>query len=53
MSIHNTKENLADIRNRGCTTGKLPNIWLKGPNWLCNTSAWTEQPYIGPPSELQ
>ena len=48
-----TKENLAGIGSMGCTIGKLLQIWLVGPNWLCNTSEWPEQPYIRPTSESQ
>ena len=39
--------------SKGCTIGKLPQIWLKGQNWLCNTCERPEQPYIGPTSESQ
>ena len=47
-----TKENPPDFGSRGCTISKLPQIWLKGPNWLCNISEWLEQPYISPTSDL-
>ena len=31
------KKNPAEIGIRGCTLGKVPQIWLKGPNWLCDS----------------
>ena len=48
-----TRENHEGFGNRGCTIVKLPQIWLKGTNCLCNTSEWPRQPYTGPASESQ
>lgn len=47
-----TKKNPPDTESRCCTIAKLPQIWLKGPNWLCNAYEWPEQ-LNGPTSESQ
>ena len=43
-----TKQNPADIGSRGSLISKLPNVWLEGPSWLTNSSAWPNQPVIQP-----
>ena len=47
-----TKKNPPDTESRCCTIAKLPQIWFKGPNWLCNTYEWPEQ-LNDPTSESQ
>ena len=47
-----TKKNPPDTKSRCCTIAKLPQIWLKGPNWLCNAYEWPEQ-LNGPTYESQ
>ena len=48
-----TKQNPADIGNRGSPVRKLPELWWTGPTWLKEFPKWPVQSYIGPTAESQ
>ena len=35
-----TDQNPADVGSRGCEADKLPELWLKGPEWLTDPDQW-------------
>ena len=35
-----TDQNPADVCSRGCEADKLPELWLKGPEWLTDPDQW-------------
>ena len=48
----NTDQKPADVGSRGCDRAKLPNLWLKGPEWLASPESWPAE-ILTEPSKLR
>lgn len=49
----NTDQNPADVGSRGCDGAKLPNLWLKGPEWLASPESWQAEILTEPSKETE
>ena len=49
----NTDQNPADVGSRGCDGAKLPNLWLKGPEWLASPESWPAEILTEPSKETE
>ena len=49
----NTDQNPADAGSRGCDGAKLPNLWLKGPEWLASPESWPAEILTEPSKETE
>lgn len=48
-----TDQNPADLGSRGCKNGKLPESWLKGPEWLTSPDRWPTDLLTEPSRETE
>ena len=46
-------QNPADLRSRGNQSKELPELWLKGPDWLSKPEMWPASVQIGPSKETE
>ena len=49
----NTDQSPADVGSRGCDRAKLPNLWLKGPEWLASPESWPAEILTEPSKETE
>ena len=49
----NTDQIPADVGSRGCDGAKLPNLWLKGPEWLASLESWPAEILTEPSKETE
>ena len=49
----NTNQNPADVGSRGCDGVKLPNLRLKGPEWLASPESWPAEILTEPSKETE
>ena len=46
-------QNPADVGSRGCEADKLPELWLKGPEWLTDPEQWPVEIIAEPSKETE